>query len=257
MAVLLLPLMSHAAEVQFRAAGSLKAAMTDIIEQYQTINGVKVQAQFAPSGLLRQRIENGEQVAVFASANMKHPEVLSQAGKGGPVVMFARNQLCALAQPDVKLTSSNLLDMILRPDVRLGTSTPKADPAGDYAFKVFERAEVLRPGSQALLSSKALQLTGGPQSAKAPQGQNPYAWMMSQQQADIFLTYCTNAVLAKKQVPRLQIVNLPAELAVGANYGMLVLDKQQVEAWQLALFILSPQAQAILATYGFEAPLAL
>jgi hypothetical protein len=33
---------------------------------------------------------------VFASANMEHPQALSAAKKSGPVVLFARNRLCAM-----------------------------------------------------------------------------------------------------------------------------------------------------------------
>ena len=44
--------------------------------------------------------------------------------------MFARNRLCALAVPKVGLTSANFIDRLLDPTVKLGTSTPKADPSG-------------------------------------------------------------------------------------------------------------------------------
>ena len=75
---------------------------------------------------------------------------------------------------------------------------------------------------------------------------------MESGQTDLFLTYCTNAVLAQDEVPGLKIVAVPAELAVGADYGLIVLDGAPTEAWRLALHILSPAGQAILAGYGFE-----
>ena len=130
---------------------------------------------------------------------MAHPGGLMAAGWGGPVALFARNRLCALAQPDVAASSASLLEVMLAPDVRLGTSTPKADPSGDYAWQVLEKAEALRPGSFGTLDAKALQLTGGPDSAKAPEGRNTYGWVMEQDQTNVFLTYCTNAVLAQKR----------------------------------------------------------
>src|SRR5690606_12020460 len=132
------------------------------------------------------------------SANMKHPETLAKAGKAGPVRMFARNKLCAIAQPGVKVTTATLLDVLLDAKVRVGTSTPKADPSGDYAWKLFEKAEKARPGAFKTLDANALKLTGGPTSEKAPKGKNQYGWVMSEKKADLFLTYCTNAVLAKK-----------------------------------------------------------
>jgi ABC-type molybdate transport system substrate-binding protein len=237
--------------VTLHAAGSLKAALTDVAAAYEQAYGTPVEAEFAASGLLRERIEGGAPADVFASANMAHPAALMAAGWGGPVALFARNQLCALAQDDLKVETAGLLDVMLRDDVRLGTSTPKADPSGDYAWQVFEKAEALRPGSFAILDAKALKLTGGPESDKAPEGRNTYAWVMEQDRADLFLTYCTNAVLARREVPALQIVSLPEELAVGADHGLVVRKDAPDAAWRLALFILAPEGQAIVADYGF------
>jgi ABC-type molybdate transport system substrate-binding protein len=238
-------------QVMLYAAGSLTAALTDVAQAYEEAYGTTVETEFAASGLLRERIEGGEQADVFASANMQHPRALMAAGWGGPVARFARNRLCALAQLELKLAPATLLEVLLDPGVRLGTSTPKADPSGDYAWQLFEQAEALRPGSFATLDAKALKLTGGPDSAKAPEGRNTYGWVMEEGKADVFLTYCTNAVLARREVPELQIVSLPEALSVGADYGLIVRDRASGEAWRLALYILAPAGQTILADYGF------
>ncbi|MCG9696117.1 molybdate ABC transporter substrate-binding protein [Shewanella sp. Isolate11] len=245
---------AHEDPIEFRAAGSLKSAMTEITSAFEADKQLKVASQFAPSGLLRKRIEQGEKVDLYASANMKHPTTLNQAKLSGDVVLFARNKLCAIAQPEVSVTSDTLLAQMLDKNIRVGTSTPKADPAGDYAFKVFERAEKLQANAEKQLSEKALQLTGGPNSAKAPAGRNPYGWVMENKQADIFLTYCTNAVLAQKEVKQLNIIQLPENLSVGANYGLTLINGAQDHAAELALFILSPTGQSILAQYGFDTP---
>lgn len=235
------------------AAGSLKAALGDVAAAYEAKYGTSVATRFGPSGLLRGAIEEGERPEVFASANMAHPNKLADAGWGSPVALFARNQLCGLAQPGLAVSTDTLLEVLLNPAVRVGTSTPKADPSGDYAWQLFERTEKLKPGSFATLDAKALKLTGGPDSAKPPEGRNQYAWVMDEQRADIFLTYCTNAVLAKRELPELQIVPIPPGLAVGADYGLLVRSDASAAGWRLALFILSPAGQEILAGYGFEA----
>ena len=133
------------------------------------------------------------------------------------MAVFARNQLCALAREGLKVTPATLLDTLLDPAVRVGTSTPKADPSGDYAFALFAKAEAHKPGARAALEAKALQLTGGPTSEKAPAGRNQYGWVMESGKADVFLTYCTNAILARKEVASLQIVQIPPELNVGGG----------------------------------------
>lgn len=235
------------------AAGSLRAALSDVAKAYRDAYGTPVDTVFGASGLLRQRIEKGEAAHVFASANMQHPQTLMKAGRGGPVALFARNKLCALARAAAGVTSETLLEKMLQGDVRLGTSTPKADPSGDYAWELFAKAGKIKPGADAALDEKALKLTGGPDSAKAPAGRNQYAWVMESGKADIFLTYCTNAVLARKEAVGLKIVDLPPELSVGADYGLIVLEHAPAEASRLALFILSPVGQAILASHGFDA----
>jgi len=239
--------------VTLYAAGSLKAALGEVAENFNRSYNMPVNTKFSPSGLLRKSIEAGEHTDLFASANMKHPLKLSDQGWGEPVALFARNKLCAVAQPGLDVSSETLLDTLLNQSVRVGTSTPKADPSGDYAWELFAKADALVPGSFKALSTKALTLTGGPNSTKAPQGRNQYGWVMSEKQADIFLTYCTNAVLAQKDTPELKIVQVPEALSVGADYGLIVNKNASVNAWKLAMYILSPEGQKVLKQYGFDA----
>ena len=251
--ILSLPLSVSAEQLTLYAAGSLKAALGDVAASYEKTYQTKVTTKFGPSGLLRKAIEGGEKPDVFASANMAHPENLASEGWGSPVVLFARNQLCAMAQDYVEVTTDDLLNTLMDKNVRLGTSTPKADPSGDYAWELFRKADKVKDGSYTTLSDKALKLTGGPDSEKAPEGRNQYGWVMGEKKADFFLTYCTNAVLAKKEVQSLQIVRIPEALSVGADYGLLVRNGAPGEAWRLAMYILSPEGQKILSEYGFEA----
>ena len=83
-------------------------------------------------------------------------------------MLFARNRLCALVRPGLALTPDNLLDAMLRDDVKLGTSTPKAYPSGDYAFEVLAKAEAIKPGSRATLEKKALQLQAARRARSRP-----------------------------------------------------------------------------------------
>ena len=243
--------MTQADELRLIAAGSLKRALGEVATVFTERTGVTVATTFGPSGLMRKRIEQGEVFHLFASANMKHPRALEAAGLAGGVTLFVRNKLCALAQSGLTVGPDTLLETLLRPDVRVGTSTPKADPSGDYAFALFARAEAVREGARTALEKKALQLTGGPTSEPAPKGRNQYAWVMENGRADIFLTYCTNAVLAKKQVPDLQIISIPETLGVGADYGLTILNGAPLQAKELARFILSAEGQAVFARYGF------
>ena len=240
--------------VQVYAAGSLRDALTEIARDHEARTGQKVVLTFAASGLLRERIEQGAPAQVFASADTKHPQRLANQGQWQAPVVFTRNTLCALAQGTVAVTSDTLLGTMLQPQVRLGISTPKADPAGDYAWALFQKADALQPGATARLEAKALQLTGGANSAQAPAGRNTYAWVMEQNRADVFLTYCTNAVAARAEVPSLQVVAVPEALQVGAAYGLTVRAGAPAQAQAFAQAVLQPPAQAVLRRLGFAAP---
>ena len=131
-------LMSPAAAsdtVLLHAAGSLRGALAEVSQAFEKSVPFKVQAKFGASGLLKDEIAGGARAEVFASANMEHPRALAAAKKSGPVVLFARNKLCALVRPGLAVTSDTLLERMLDPQVKLGTSTPKADPSGDYPSK--------------------------------------------------------------------------------------------------------------------------
>ena len=240
--------------VQVYAAGSLRDALTEIARDHEARTGQKVVLTFAASGLLRERIEQGAHAQVFASADTKHPQRLANQGQWQAPVIFTRNTLCALAQGAVAVTSDTLLGTMLQPQVRLGISTPKADPAGDYAWALFQKADALQAGATARLEAKALQLTGGANSAQAPAGRNTYAWVMEQNRADVFLTYCTNAVAARAEVPSLQVVAVPEALQVGAAYGLTVRAGAPAQAQAFAQAVLQPPAQAVFRRLGFAAP---
>lgn len=239
--------------VRLYAAGSLRAVLDEAAKAFTEESGIKVAGTYGASGLLRERIGKGEHAELFASANMEHPQMLAKAGKAGPVVLFARNRLCALTRPDLTAAPDTLLTTMLDPAIKLGTSTPRADPSGDYAWEVFAKADKLRPGSSAELEKKALKLTGGPHSPAPPPNRSLYAALVERGDADLFLTYCTNAVQARREVPALKIVALPPDLAVGADYGLTVLNTARPEAARLAFYLLSPAGQAIFVQHGFAA----
>lgn len=251
------PAFAHGPVVVF-AAGSLRAPLTEIAEALNAKGGT-VRLVFGASGLLKERIEKAasaeDRADLFASANTEHPEALVKAGKAGKVTVFARNELCALVSPGKAVTTESLLAAMLEPGTKLGTSTPKADPSGDYAFQLFDKAEALAGKAKAdILRGRALLLTGGPASPPPPANRSVYAELVSSGQADIFLTYCTNAEIAIREQPMLKRVALPKELSVGADYGLTVIKGGNHGADLVADFILGPEGRRVLAKHGFGLP---
>ncbi len=238
------------------AAGSLRPALTEVGQAFTKARGTKVNAQFGSSGLLREQLERGEAGDVYASADMGNPLALAKAGKAEPVVLFARNRLCAIVRPGLQVTPGTVLATMLAPGTKLGTSTPRNDPAGDYAWQVFAKADAVQPGARQVLEAKALKLTGAPDSPRPPDGRSVYAWHVLQGRADVFLAYCTAGREAAAEVAGITVVELPPELAVGADYGLTVLRTANTNAaLPFVLYVLSTEGQAILARHGFDAPL--
>jgi molybdenum ABC transporter molybdate-binding protein len=244
------------APVHVFAAGSLRAAFTQIAADYQTRTNQSVSLEFGAAGLLRERIEQGAVPHLFASADLNNPQRLADRGGWQMPQVFARNRLCALTAAHIQATPATLLATLLRADVRVGTSTPGADPSGDYVWTMFRTAEALRPGAYAVLDAKALKLTGAADSPRPPtsSGRGTYAWIMEQEQADVFLTYQTVAAAVLQELPQLRIVQLPPELQVSVSYGLTRRDDMAQEAEAFAAYLLSAEGQAPLSRLGFEQP---
>jgi molybdate transport system substrate-binding protein len=197
------------------AAGSLREVLSEIGNQYRKTTGVEMSADFGPSGILRQRIEKGERADLFASADIGHPLKLLAEGRATRVAMFTRNRLCAMAVPKVGLTSANFTDRLLDPTVKLGTSTPKADPAGDYTWAMFHKIDALRPGSFAIFDKKAQQIVGGPTNNVNVGGKDLVVAAFADSRIDLFVDYCSGAKRLLAQLPQLQVAEVPRELAAG------------------------------------------
>lgn len=234
------------------AAGSLREVIGAIGERYKTETGTTVTADFGPSGVLRERIEKGEKADLLASADMGHPLKLMADGRAIRVAMFTRNALCAFATPKVGLTQANFVGRLLDPAVKLGTSTPKADPAGDYTWLMFHRADALHPGAYAVLDAKAQKIVGGP----GPVSGDPVADGFKSGTIDVMIGYCSGRARLAKAVPGLTAVEPPKEIAAAPEYGLAVLKDADPRADDLALYMLSPEGQQIFAQFGF-APVGL
>jgi molybdate transport system substrate-binding protein len=186
---------------------------------------------------------------------MGHPLTLLKEGRATRVAMFTRNSLCGFSDPKIGLTEANFVDRLLDPAVKLGTSTPKADPAGDYAWAMFRRIDALRPGSYPILDKKAQQIDGGPTN-NAVGGRDPVIAAFAADRVDLFIGYCSGAKRLLSQMPRLRVAPVPSAIATGPEYGLAVLKGADPRASDLALFMLSPEGQQIFADYGFS-PVAL
>lgn len=236
------------------AAGSTRGALAAALAAYEKRTGVHVSLQTGPAGLMLERIEAGEPADLFVSANRAFPERLAKEGKGAPVRLFARNSLCVRALPAVGLTSMNLMDRMLDPRFAIGTSTPKVDPAGDYAWALFERIDRLRPGSGAVLKAKAKIISGGRTPAVTPAPTSAAA-AMQEKGVDMTIGYCS--ITSADADTGIDRVAVPVELVEPIDYGMTVLAspsdaRRHAAALALEQALEGGEAQRIISDFGFS-----
>jgi ABC-type molybdate transport system substrate-binding protein len=242
---------ASAADIKVVAAGSLKDAFTAIFADYSKQYGDAVSPLWGPSGVLRERLQKGEAFDLFASAALPHAQALTEAGLSGPSVIFARNAMCIVTEVGRPLDPANVIDTLLRPDIRIGTSTPVSDPAGDYTWEMFHRADAIRPGAFDILSKKAQQLFGGPATAAPANERPPQLAALDAHRVDLLINYCSSAQQMVRESSKYKSVGVPAELSVGPEYGLTVSRKAAAGAADFAMYLLSPPAQATLKSFGF------
>ena len=242
-----------AAPVRIYSAGSLKAAMQALIGGSGLPAAAFAEPVFGPAGLMRERLEKGERADLFTSADMAQPARLAKADPKIRVLPFAGNRMCVLSKATLGLDADGLLDRLLSADVRLATSTPGADPGGDYAMAVFDKADAIRPGSGATLRAKAMHLLGSPKAVAPGGGRNTAASIFIEDKADALIYYCSGAPALLKEVPGLVSLPMPEALEVHPTYGLAVLTDDP-DAARFAAFIRSPEGQGILSRFGFVPP---
>lgn len=247
---------ASAADIRVMAAGSLKDPFTAIFADYTAKYGASFAPVWGPSGVLRERLRGGEAFDIFASAALPHAQALTDAGISGPSVMFARNSLCVVTTAERPIDTANLVETLLKPEIRIGTSTPVSDPSGDYTWEMFHKIDATHARAFDKLAGKAQQLVGGPKSPAAVNGRSPLLAALDEHQIDLFIGYCSGAQEIVRASAKYKSIALPPELSVGPEYGLTVSRHAQAGAADFAMYLLSPQGQQRLQAFGFM-PVAL
>jgi molybdate transport system substrate-binding protein len=238
---------SAAAEtIEIYAAGSLRTTVEELAKAAGPALGIDVKPTFYSSGALRERIEKGEKPDLFLSADMDSPRKLAAAGRTVlPVVAFARNRMCLIAKRSLGVTPQNLIDRMLAKEIRIRTSEPVADPAGDYAVEIFDRIDARHPGAGKMLRDKAQAV----RNALAATPRAPAAELFKTDKIDMAISYCSGASAVEKEDPETTVMPFPSELEPRPVDGIAILSDKP-GALRLALYLLSEKGQAIVSQEG-------
>jgi molybdate transport system substrate-binding protein len=131
----LAPVRAEASEIMVSAAMSLRGALEQVARAFEARTpGVRVTLNFSSSGALRQQIEAGAPVDVFASASARHMDMLENAGlvEAGTRRAFARNAI-VMAVPVGSPVPDGFMHLADSPVERIAMGNPDTSPAGQYA----------------------------------------------------------------------------------------------------------------------------
>ncbi|HXF68520.1 MAG TPA: molybdate ABC transporter substrate-binding protein [Thermoflexus sp.] len=225
-------------ELTVAAAADLRVAMEELVRVYRDRTGVRITVSYGSSGQLTQQIENGAPFDLFLSADWGYIERLRRGGHTVPETeqLYARGRLALVASPRLPKPPRSLSDL-LDPSIRyVAIANPDHAPYGRAARQALEHVglwEVLRP--KIVFGENILQTFQFVQTGQADAGL---------------------VALALVRSGDLPWVLIPQEWHQPIDQGLAVLRRTSQEsiARDFVAFILSPEGQAILRRYGFEAP---
>jgi molybdate transport system substrate-binding protein len=227
------------------AAASLTDAFSEIGSNFEAAySGVTLVFNFAGSQALRTQIEEGAPADVFASANMAEMETLVAGGQvvSGTPRTFLTNKLVIIV-PAENPAGLEKIEDLARPGVKLVLAAEEV-PVGRYSRQALDQINDYFGRDfkdQALANVVSNEDNVRQVVAKVQLGE-----------ADAGIVYTSDAVAATE----LKTIEIPAELNVVAEYPIAALTQSEHAELSEAFiaYVLSPEGQAILQTWGFSPP---
>ncbi|MBX3143862.1 MAG: molybdate ABC transporter substrate-binding protein [Trueperaceae bacterium] len=231
-----------AQELTVFAASSLTEAFEEIADLFEGHNhGVTILLNFGGSSTLSTQIVQGAPADVFASADVVQMTVVQDAGLAvGEPAVFAHNRLVVIAPAGSKVSEledlgdSGVLLVLAGPEVPVGRYSRTAIASLDAVYGAGFADRVL-----ANLVSEEPNV-------------RQVAFKIELGEADAAIVYSTDAAV----LASITIIDIPEEHNVIATYPVVALkdSSQQELASAFVEFLLSPEAQAVLARRGFINP---
>jgi molybdate transport system substrate-binding protein len=192
------------------------------------------QYSFGGSNMLAAQIEQGAPADVFASANMKLPSELHQAGLCSTPVVFTRNRLTVIL-PRKNPAHLKSIYQLTRKHVKIVIAA-KGVPVGDYTLQVLTKLHMRK----AVLRNVVSEETDVREVlAKVALGE-----------ADAGFVYRTDA---RVDAGKVRVLRIPARAQPNVRYGICTVSrtKNRTAAVAFVRRVLSPAGQKQLRLAGF------
>jgi len=213
------------------AAASLTEAFTDIGRDFEAKNpSHSVTFSFGSSATLATQIVQGAPADVFAAASPATMKIVSDAGASDAPTNFASNALQIAVPKDNPHTITGLHDFADK-SKRIAICAPQV-PCGAATIKVFAAAKIT------------------PQPDTLEQDVKATLQKVASDEVDAALVYRTDVIAAENQV---EGIGFPEAQQAINTYPIAALkgSKSQAAAKAFVDYVLSPDAQAVLAEAGF------
>jgi molybdate transport system substrate-binding protein len=225
------------------AAASLSDAFEEVGRRFEAAHpGTHVAFNFAGSHALRTQIREGASADVFASADSAEMEEVIASGQAAPGSsrVFAHNSLIVVAPVEGPVRIETPEDLA-RPGVKLVLAAEEV-PAGKYARQVLSNLNQLygpRFAADVLGNVVSNEDSVRQVLAKVQLGE-----------ADAGIVYVSDAAVAGDAV---RSIDIDASHNVVATYPVTVLNRAAEGglAEEFVAFLLSPDGQAVLSSFGF------
>ncbi len=222
------------------AAASLSNALRDVAPLFEAAHpGTRLQFNFAASGALLQQLSQGAPVDVFISADQ---QTMDQAQARGLVLAAQRrnvvsNTLVVIVPAASAKAPKTLAELAGTAYPRVAIGLPASVPAGRYTKSALEAAGLWRAIEARVIGVQTVRQA------------LDYA---ARGEVDAAFVYATDAALMPGKVKVAFAVNTITPIRYPA--APLGTSPNPALAQRFVDFLLAPQAQAVLARFGFGSP---
>ncbi len=237
---------ANAATLRIMAADALPKPVMEIGKIFRKGHpGVILDYDFLGAGALKGDIEEGAPCDIFLSANGKFQRQLERKGLLKSYKTFAYDYLAAATPSDnpAGVTSSNLIQKLMNPNVSLTTSSPHSDPAGDYTWKMFKIINKHIPGAFEKITGHADHLLDA--ALVMP--------VLASGNTDLGILYTSQLLELKRNGANINIIPISKKYNTKAKFTVSILNQSKYKSLDRAFveLLFSKKGKKILKYWGF------
>ena len=238
---------SNAATLRIMAADALPKPIMEIGNIFKKEHpGIKTDYDFLGAGVLKGDIEEGAPCDVFFSANGKFQRQLKHKGFLKFYEVFAYDYLAAATPYNnpAGVTPSNLIQKLMDPNVALTTSSPHADPAGNYTWKMFRIINRRFPGAFKKITGHVNHLLDAALVMPVLESGN----------TDLGILYTSQLLELKRSGAKINIIAITKKYNTKAKFTASVLNQSKYKSLDedFIKLLFSKKGKKILTYWGFS-----